>query len=260
MEGSSHKLTGQHQTAARLCRDVYDDTYLHAQEAYANHPPTDFQCCMQVEGDVLFVAVRGTEKKQDWKNNVKCSLIEYPLNSKRKVHVGYLLEWLSVQDEVMFKIDEMIDKHKDNINKVTFCGHSAGTVAVLAALHFTERGKIDKSKSMQSDAITFGSPRLGNKHFKEYFEQNVPCTRIVLDRDVVTRVPFWGGYKHVGQPIQIRDKNVLHRDTSSFEASLWLARGVVTNHEVGVSDHSIARYCAHIDKWVDPCAREKNIL
>ena len=247
MQLSDPKLTKLHQTAARLCRDVYDDKYLLSCEAYVFHPPTDFQCSITVEGDVLFVAVRGTEKKQDWKNNVKCSLLEYPLYSKREIHVGYLLQWLSVQNEVMFKIDQMLEKHKSVVNSVTFCGHSAGSITVLAALHFAERGKMDSTKRMQSNAVTFGSPRLGNKHFKKYFEENVPCTRIVLDRDIVTRVPFWGGYTHVGAPIQIRDNEVLYRDTSAWEAMVWLVRGVVTNREVGVGDHCMSRYCLYID-------------
>ena len=247
---STTKLTQVHQTAARLCRDVYDDKHLVSCETYVHHPPTDFQCSITLEGDILFVAVRGTEKKQDWKNNVKCSLLEYPLYSKRQVHVGYLLQWLSVQDEVMFKIDTLLQKYRGTVKSVTFCGHSAGSIAVLAALHFAERSKIDRTKRIDSNAVTFGSPRLGNKHFKRYFEENVSCTRIVLDRDVVTRVPFWGGYVHVGSPIQIRDKEVLYRDTSSWEAALWLARGVVTNHEVGVSDHCMSRYCSYIDNLI----------
>ena len=246
----STKLTQVHQTAARLCRDVYDDKYLVSCETYVHHPPTDFQCSITLEGDILFVAVRGTEKKQDWKNNVKCSLMEYPLYSKREVHVGYLLQWLSVQDEVMFKIDTLLQKYRGKVKSVTFCGHSAGSIAVLAALHFAERGKLDRTKRIESNAVTFGSPRLGNKRFKKYFEENVPCTRIVLDRDVVTRVPFWGGYMHVGSPIQIRDKEVLYRDTSGWEAALWLVRGLVSNREVGVSDHCMSRYCSYIDNLI----------
>lgn len=248
---STTKLTKLHQTAERLCRDVYDDKYLISCEAHVFHPPTDFQCSITVEGDVLFVAVRGTEKKQDWRNNVKCSLLEYPLYSKREIHVGYLLQWLSVQSEVMLKVDNMLEKHKSVVNSVTFCGHSAGSITVLAALHFAERGKLDATKRIQSNAVTFGSPRLGNKHFKKYFEENVSCTRIVLDRDIVTRVPFWGGYVHVGSPIQIRDKEVLYRDTSGWEAMVWLARGVVSNREVGVGDHCMSRYCSYIDNLLE---------
>ena len=84
-EPGTTKLTQVHQTAARLCRDVYDDKHLVSCETYVHHPPTDFQCSITLDGNILFVAVCGTEKKQD---NVKCSLLEYPLFSKRQVHVG----------------------------------------------------------------------------------------------------------------------------------------------------------------------------
>lgn len=245
-----HGLTSVHRTAAHLCRDVYDDAHLASCEEYVDHPATDFQCSMTVDGDRLFVAVRGTEKKQDWKNNVHCSLTEYPEGSGRKVHNGYLLQWLSVKEEVMPKIDAMIEKH--NIKKVTFCGHSAGAVVVLVALHFAERSKsIGEPTDIDADVVTFGSPRLGNAAFKKHFEENISCIRTVLDRDIVTRVPFWGGYEHVGKPVQIRDGEVLDRDTSNWEAAKWLARGIVADHEVGVSDHSMQRYCSYIENLLE---------
>lgn len=250
----THGLTKVHQAAARLCRDVYDDEYMISCESYVDHPPTDFQCSITKEGERLFVAVRGTEKKQDWKNNVNCSLTEYPLGSGRKIHTGYLLQWLSVQQDVMDKIDAMLVKYKGDVNCVTFCGHSAGAITVLVALHFAERAKTEHTepaKSIRADCVTFGSPRLGNAAFKKHFEENVSCTRAVLDRDIVTRVPFWGGYNHVGKPIQIRDKVILHRDTSNCEAALWMALGIVCQSEIGIADHSMIRYCAYIDNLIE---------
>lgn len=246
-----HGLTRVHQTAARLCRDVYDDKHMISCESYVDHPPTDFQCSITKQGNRLFIAVRGTEKKQDWKNNVNCSLTEYPLGSGRKIHTGYLLQWLSVQQEVMAKIDAMLEKHKGDVSCITFCGHSAGAITVLVALHFAERAKRAASKGISSDCVTFGSPRLGNAAFKRHFEENVSCTRTVLDRDIVTRVPFWGGYAHLGVPIQIRDKKVLHRDTSSREAILWMVRGIICHREIGIADHSMIRYCAYIDNLIE---------
>lgn len=134
---------------------------------------------------------------------------------------------------------------------MTFCGHSAGAITVLVALHFVERAKRDPAKSIKADCVTFGSPRLGNAAFKKHFEENVSCTRTVLDRDVVIRVPFWGGYSHLGIPIQIRDKEILHRDTSSCEAVLWMARGIFCHNEIGIADHSMIRYCAYIDNLIE---------
>lgn len=242
-----HGLTKVHQSAARLCRDVYDNKYMVSCESYVDHPPTDFQCCITKEGNRLFIAVRGTEKKQDWKNNVHCSLTEYPLGSGRKIHTGYLLQWLSVQQEVMGKIDMMLTKYGGDVSCVTFCGHSAGAITVLVALHFAERAKTQQASGITADCVTFGSPRLGNAAFKKHFEENVSCTRAVLDRDIVTRVPFWAGYVHVGKPIQIRDNEILHRDTSNCDAVLWMALGFARNREVGIADHCMLRYCDYID-------------
>lgn len=119
---------------------------------------------------------------------------------------------------------------------------------VLVALHFAARSKsIGEPGDIDADVVTFGSPRLGNAAFKAQFEDNISCIRTVLDRDIVTRVPFWGGYEHVGKPVQIRDGEVLDRDTSNWEATKWLARRVMVNHEMGVNDHSMQRYCSYIE-------------
>lgn len=239
-------LTNVHRTAAQLCRKVYD-VYLTSCEAYVDHPGTDFQCCMTKEGDRLFVSVRGSDAKQDWKNNFQCSLTEYPIGSGRMLHSGFLLQWFSVRHEAMSKLDSMLSKHKHNVGSVTFCGHSAGVLSLLFSLEFVSIKGSGEHSAIKVDAVTFGAPRIGNSLFKEHLEASVPVTRIVLDRDIVTKAPFWGGYTHVGTPVQMRNREIIHRDLSCWEGVLCFVRGVLWDQELGIKDHDIGRYCAQID-------------
>uniref|UniRef100_A0A1D1ZFV9 Lipase n=2 Tax=Anthurium amnicola TaxID=1678845 RepID=A0A1D1ZFV9_9ARAE len=50
----------------------------------------------------------------------------------------------------------------------------------------------------------FGSPRVGNKHFAEVYNENVKDSwRIVNHRDIIPTVPRLMGYCHVAQPVYL---------------------------------------------------------
>ena len=71
--------------------------------------------------------------------------------------------------------------------KIWMTGHSLG--AALATLAADRYGNVQ-------GVYTFGSPRVGDGAFKKNFE--VEAYRIVNNKDIVTRVPPPGRYKHVG--------------------------------------------------------------
>lgn len=64
------------------------------------------------------------------------------------------------------------------VDEVIFCGHSAGVVCCLAA---EEVMKVNKNPRINCEVVTFGSPRLCNKECKDYLEQKLKCTKLVLD-------------------------------------------------------------------------------
>jgi predicted lipase len=73
--------------------------------------------------------------------------------------------------------------------KIWMTGHSLGAaLATLAADRFGEAQGV----------YTFGSPRVGNRRFKENY--SVRTYRFVNGNDLVARVPPAGIYEHVGEP------------------------------------------------------------
>ena len=61
------------------------------------------------------------------------------------------------------------------------------------------------------DVYTFGSPRVGNAAFVDFYDRHVPNTwRHVNDEDIVPLVPpTWAGYRHVGTVRQAPIAHVL---------------------------------------------------
>lgn len=240
------KLSKVHHDAARLCRDVYDDDYLFSCEGFVDDKDTDCQVSLTKEDRTIFVCFRGSDSKQDWKLNFKSSFTEFPIDSGRKVHTGFLMQWLSVKEKVIFQLLHMLQKYNGEIDKITFIGHSLGATSQLALLSVFENRAQNSIVDIEMDGITFGGPRIGNKSFKDEFESKVSCTRIVLDRDLVTRVPFWSNYRHIGNPIQIRENTIINRDTSTWETLTWLFKGIVFERDFGIKDHDINRYYKEI--------------
>lgn len=244
-------VTQEHLHAARLCHLVYDDEYLYNSERFVDSPSTDVQCSMSVDDCKLYVVFRGSDDSTDWSHNFDMNLVSYPSKSNKQVHTGFLVQWLSVREEVTTKIAEMIDLSHESgtpIQTVVFTGHSAGSPpACLCALESLE--------NIEVRVVTFGSPRFSNQAFKDYFEA-LPgiqkCTRFVLDRDLVTRFPinFFNGYRHVGSPLQLRDGRILERDTTNFETFQWFVLGL-PRFDFGVRDHDISNYVKKIESCVN---------
>lgn len=249
-------VTQEHLHAARLCHLVYDDEYLHKSERFVDSPSTDVQCSMSVDdldASKLYVVFRGSDDSTDWSHNFDMNLVPYPSKSRKQLHAGFLVQWLSVREEVHSKVAEMIQLGNESgspIQSIVFTGHSAGSPpACLCAL------EIEALENIEARVVTFGSPRFSNEAFKDSFEASLgiqKCTRFVLDRDLVTRFPlnFSNGYRHVGSPLQLRDGHILERDTTNFETFRWFVLGL-PRFDFGVRDHDISNYVEKIENCVN---------
>ncbi len=245
------KLTHDHLLLAKICESVYDDEFMRSSESHVENNTTDTQCIVSadLERRQMVVCFRGSDSATDWRMNFFTTLTEFPHKSKRYVHSGFLTQWMSIASEFEKKFVEMMDIHKEGIDEVVFCGHSAGTVSCLAAYEMEPILK-EKYSGKKIRVVTFGAPRMGNDKFRDHMEERAECTRIVLDRDVITRVPFsMLGYKHIGNPVQIRKDRILARDTSPLEALHWMVMGI-PRADVGVRDHFIQNYRVAIEEWL----------
>lgn len=247
---NSNAIKKEHLVAAKLCKSIYDDVFLRSCEEFVEHPETDVQCGIMVSESTMFVCFRGSDDIIDWKQNFQFHMTTYPHGSDRKYHTGFLTQWLSVKHDVITKISTMLETHRIDIDTVVFTGHSAGSQVTLAALDL--ENMLRNIHGLELKVITFGSPRLCNSKFEKHFESHIECTRYVNDRDIITRFPIssWGGYRHLGNAIQMRNKSILTRDTSVFEAVILFMRGI-PKIDIGVKDHDISEYVKNIEKWLE---------
>ena len=114
-----------------------------------------------------------------------------------EVHEGFYYAYGNVKDEIIQSFVSLYSKYPNS--NTAIIGHSLGAgMATFAFLDLYNRVIID-------DFYTFGSPRIGNDKFAEYFNTNFNKTikaRIIHNRDAVPHIPFnWLGYAHYDQEI-----------------------------------------------------------
>ena len=228
-----------HERLAKHSQDIYTKDFLEMHR-HINNEATGVQCAFIVEGSQIIICFRGSDSHTDWRMNFHMSQIEYPLGSGCFLHSGFVAQWLSIEKEFKQIMEEILEDNSV-VTNVVYTGHSAGAQCLVAA--YSTRELIQKL-GLTSRAVTFGAPRVGNAKFKEEIESCMECERIVLDRDVITRVPIFG-YEHVGKPLQIRDDDILERDTSNLEQIHWMLLGA-RHADLGIKDHFVWNYYAAI--------------
>ena len=129
-------------------------------------------------------------------------------------------------------------------------GHSLG--AALATLAADRYGNVQ-------GLYTYGSPRVGDRNFKEDF--NVNAYRFVNNSDIVTKVPPAGTYLHVGELKYIDSEGTIHDNTNRWERWTDEIQGQFKNifNAIGqtrkgftevllepIVDHVPTRYAIHI--------------
>ena len=165
------------------------------------------QCYVANNDKFAIVAFRGTEL---WNNEEKFNLKNVIADLKTdvdilltnwhqggKVHKGFK----EALEEVWSDLLPYIRKLRDKGCKIWITGHSLG-----AALATLSAGRYGSAQGV----YTFGSPRVGNKAFKENFK--VRIYRIVNNDDIVARVPPPGKYVHVGE-LKFIDSDGVIRNT-----------------------------------------------
>ncbi|KAK4585889.1 hypothetical protein RGQ29_023184 [Quercus rubra] len=166
----------------------------------------------------LVVAFRGTEQTQ-WKDLITdLMLVPAGLNPERiggdfkqevQVHSGFLSAYDSVRTRIISLIKLAIG-YIDDLAEPPFkwhvyvTGHSlGGALATLLALELSS-SQLAMHGAISVTMYNFGSPRVGNKKFAEYYNEKVKDSwRVVNHRDIIPTVPRLMGYCHVAQPVYL---------------------------------------------------------
>lgn len=153
--------------------------------------------CMDKDA-TAFIAFRGTQpnKISDIAADLKAWRDDAVLGGK--IHEGFQDEI----DKVWFAITDWLarTKHKD----IICTGHSLGAAMATVAA----------SRLKEATVYNFGSPRVGDKVFKNLFNAKYKCYRFVNNNDIVTRVPTMLRFRHVGNCYYITQKGEIIKNPS----------------------------------------------
>ena len=142
-------------------------------------------------------------------------------------------------DYVTFQLEDLQGEATD----IIVCGHSlGGAVATLYAYSIKKHYPHYHIKS-----TTIGSPRVGNKVFKENYDKSeIDTLRIVHNNDLVTHTPYIRFY-HVNYQVRLDNNgNKLKRDTSL--SALWLYLKSLFSGK-NIKDHMGDGYLKALENW-----------
>ena len=154
------------------------------------------------ETNIIIITFKGTDSitycyydLQFCKRNIDFSNIE--------IHDGFFNQLMSIYDDIIESLDELFKINP--LYNIYITGHSggAGQSTILSYL----LGKKYNNKIIK--LITFGSPRVGNKEWKEAFNntKNILYYRITNEGDIITSIPYIN-YYHVGINIHLTADNI----------------------------------------------------
>lgn len=196
----------------------------------------------------LIIAFRGTREKVDWKvSNLKMFpvfLKNCDSNSQKiRVHRGFQNTLYYTDKTTKLKSFEAVLKHISDLDlinnrQIVITGHSlGGALATLFSVKIRAKMPVVLKNQLQ-EIILFGSPAVGLKKFKVFYnELNDKTVRIINGSDVVPFTPpiF---YHHIGQELWIK-KNEIRDNKSWIPRLLYALKLPMKNF---IDDHDMKSY------------------
>ncbi|KAL7753679.1 hypothetical protein RI367_000610 [Sorochytrium milnesiophthora] len=145
----------------------------------------------------IIASFRGTLELQSFVQDVlmwKTGLNMPGVPDGAEVHHGFLNSWNAISTQVKALVQARLTLYPNY--KVYLTGHSlGGAIAALAAIDLQASLNIPDS---QLELYTFGTPRVGNSVFSEWFTTlQFPRNRLVHENDIISQLPpKWLGYEH----------------------------------------------------------------
>jgi hypothetical protein len=139
--------------------------------------------------DQIVVAFRGTNGADflNWMTNLVYYRVQYEDVPNTQVHSGFYTAYSAVQSQVRSALSNLIALHPTSQILVT--GHSlGGALGTFAMLDIKRNLKFSNPIKFYS----FGSPRVGNQAFTDYFMSMFPAEtyqRVTHYTDVIVQVP-----------------------------------------------------------------------
>ena len=211
---------------------------------WIDHKKSDTQGFVAIKDKSIYIVWRGSSSKKDFQNDASIDKVPF-VEKGEKVHIGFKSCWDAVKDETYKALDIALKNlgQEHSIDNIVVCGHSLG--AAVSTLCAYEIYSIYKSNKII--CCTIGSPRVGNKTFKENFDKSsIESLRIVHNLDVVTRAPSIG-YHHVNTELRIDDEGKIKKWMIDWQRVGEYLKAVFTGKTA--KDHMTNNYISALNKW-----------
>ena len=209
---------------------------------WIHNEKTDTQGFVATRDKAIYVVWRGSESKKDFQNDASIDKVPF-LNDGEKVHIGFKSCWESVVGDTYDAIDTALENLQGETTDIVVCGHSLGGAVATLYAHSIKK----HYPHYNVKCVTIGSPRVGNKTFKENYDSyEIDTLRIVHNNDLVTHTPYIRFY-HVNYQLRLDNNgNVLKRD-KSLDA-LWLYLKALFSGK-NIKDHMCDGYMEALQNW-----------
>lgn len=148
-----------------------------------------------------FVSFRGTSSWVDVLHDldtrsVPVDLAHSSVYRNATVHAGFRFKFFSIKNA----LESAIQQKADKFDSLVVTGHSlGGALATLSAPYLAEL-----LPNTKITCISFGSPRVGNEKFVEWFKSKVHSNvRLLNENDPVPHLPLGPAYHHVSDGVCI---------------------------------------------------------
>lgn len=205
---------------------------------------TDTQGFVALKDKSIYIVWRGSSSKKDFQNDASIDKVPF-IQDGEKVHIGFKSSWDAVKDETYKSFEKALSTlgGEGEVDNIVVCGHSLG--AAVSTLCAYEIYSIYKSNKII--CCTIGSPRVGNKVFKQNFDKtSIESLRIVHNNDVVTHSPYIG-YYHVNQMLRIDSEGNIKKFMIDWERAWNYFKSMVTGKNI--KDHMTDGYISSLNKW-----------
>ena len=211
---------------------------------WIDHKKSDTQGFIATKDKTIYIVWRGSSSKKDFQNDASVDKVPF-IEEGEKVHIGFKSSWEAVKDQTYEALDKALKTlgGEDKIDNIIVCGHSLG--AAVTTLFAYSIYTIYKSNKIIS--CTIGSPRVGNKVFKQNFDKSpIESLRIVHNNDVVTHSPYIG-YYHVNHMLRIDSDGNIKKFMIDWERAWNYLKSMVTGKNI--KDHMTDGYISSLNKW-----------
>ena len=205
---------------------------------------SDTQGFVATKDKSIYIVWRGSSSKKDFQNDASIDKVPF-VQDGEKVHIGFKSSWDSVKDKTYEAFEKALSTlgGEGEVDNIIVCGHSLG--AAVSTLCAYEIYSIYKSNKII--CCTIGSPRVGNKVFKQNFDKSsIESLRIVHNNDVVTHSPLIG-YYHVNNMLRIDSQGNIKKFMIDWERAWNYLKSMVTGKNI--KDHMTDGYISSLNKW-----------